>query len=934
MAEQKLELIVDIDETGAIRGIKGIDAAMASSTAKTETETKKGFASVQKYLKDTGDRIKDQWAKIAAAAVIAFATIKKAGESVKIAADFAEQADAVEKRFGKTSDEILNVMRRATKGMISDSELLKATSRAMAMGVTTDLDEIATLWQYADAKAKVLGKETEEVFAQMADGIGKQNPRLLKELGFTSDKFKETTDGIQSTMTKAEMLQAVLAEAGPDVSKFGDEGISASDKFKVLNADLENSKLKLGQALLPIFEAIVPVIRDFVAGINSAPNGLKIMGVALSAIIPIAYGVVTALGPIGMALAGVAAAAVFAIEKIGELERARKDSEENDAKIQRKGIERELAGYEQIVLAANIASKRKIENKYKEVDAMIGGGKISAEWQKKQDQDTVEKAAQLRAKLKEDELKALKALEEAKSADRSFWNKKRLDEEQAAAQVNYDRAKQIVDTLASYEVGIGKKTAKELEAIEEAKAAKKKREQEQYDKEYKEVQDFLVQTEARGQDARLIKIKEYLSNGLRANTEQGRKLLALQKQLQAEITDEYLQTGQNEINAENQKFEEIKRLNVGNKDELVAIEKKHKENIAALNLKAKQKDADDRVKKYEEDTKYWRLGLDVAKQFVGQMIALSDAIFGNEMANIDSTIEARNREYDEAEKKRQKAFDAWAEDQYARQDITNEARDALAVMDEEDRQKKLDTLAEERDTAIANGDDVLAAEKQREIDRMNLTQEAADRDKQIALEKKALDDTIAEAKRVSDEKAAADKIALDKKNAQEKYQIELAQWRVNKGMRIADAIIGTAAAVIAALGNPVPFAGPILAAAAGVTGAIQTGIIIAEQPPAAPKFAMGGTLGGGSNYGDRTAFMGNRGETILNTNQGQNLFDALDRSGLLSQNQTSNMTNNSTVNNSQNMGRTVNIFGPVTMSADGEFQSSVDRRLRAGGTFT
>lgn len=900
MAEQKLSLIVDIDETGAIKGIKGIDTAMADSTKRTETETKKGFAAIKESITNAATNIKKQWMEIAAAAVAAYAIIKKAGESVKIAADFNEQAEAVEKRFGKTADEILSVMRRATKGMISDAELLKATSRAMAMGVTTDLDEIATLWQYADTKAKVLGKDTEEVFAQMADGIGKQNPRLLKELGFTSDAFKETTEGVQTTMTRTEMLQAVLAEAGPDVGKFGDNVLSASDQFKVLNADMENAKLSLGQALLPVFEAIVPLIKNFVAGITSAPNALKVMGVAIGAIIPIAYGLITALGPIGIALAGISTAAIFAIEKVGELERARKESEALDDRTRKIAIARELQGYESIIFMANLASKRKKENTYKEFDAIVGGGKISAEWQKQQDQKTIDEADKLRAKLAEDERTARKDLENAKNADRSFYNKKRLDAEEEAAQDNYNRAKLLADSVASYEIGIGKKTAAELERIEADKAAKRKREQDQYDKEYKEVQDFLTQTEGRGQDDRLVKISAYLKNELRANGEQGAKLIALRKQIREEITGEYLQTSQNEINAENQKYEEIKSINKGNNAALIAIEKKHAENLEEINLSIEDKEKARREKKYEKDTKYLKLSLEVASQVLGAIDALATEIFSREMARIDEETQAK---LDAIDTEMNAKLDAM--------DTTNEFREALAEMDEEDKQAKLAKLADERDAAILAGDDVLAKEKQREIDRINLQTQADAEDKRIKDEQDAIEKERGEQKDIA-----------EKDMAMKKWKYEVEAFNVMKAIKLAEAVASTAAAVAATILIPPA------AIAAGIAGAVQIGIIASQKPPPEPKFAMGGTLGG-SNVEDVTSFLGTRGETIINTKQGQNLFDSLSRSGLLSGN-----TTNMNTTNTNNNGKTYAFYGPVTIQGDGEFADSVNRRLAAGGNFT
>ena len=89
---------------------------------------------------------------------------------------------------------------------------------------------------------------------------------------------------------------------------------------------------------------------------------------------------------------------------------------------------------------------------------------------------------------------------------------------------------------------------------------------------------------------------------------------------------------------------------------------------------------------------------------------------------------------------------------------------------------------------------------------------------------------------------------LDAKKAEIEYEAAKRQ----KALAIANAIIGGAAAVIAALATP--FAGPVLAIAAGATAALQLATIIATPIPDNRK---GGSSGGsGSVGGSGTAYTG------------------------------------------------------------------------------
>jgi TP901 family phage tail tape measure protein len=99
---------------------------------------------------------------------------------------------------------------------------------------------------------------------------------------------------------------------------------------------------------------------------------------------------------------------------------------------------------------------------------------------------------------------------------------------------------------------------------------------------------------------------------------------------------------------------------------------------------------------------------------------------------------------------------------------------------------------------------------------------------------------------LSEEQKKAKIEALQKKAAKDEYELQVKAFKVNQGLQIANAAISTAQAVVAGLaaglaaGGPAGIAlGPITAALAGAVGAVQIGLIAAQQPPAPPSFAKG-----------------------------------------------------------------------------------------------
>jgi hypothetical protein len=113
----------------------------------------------------------------------------------------------------------------------------------------------------------------------------------------------------------------------------------------------------------------------------------------------------------------------------------------------------------------------------------------------------------------------------------------------------------------------------------------------------------------------------------------------------------------------------------------------------------------------------------------------------------------------------------------------------------------------------------------------------------FANEKSALDNQLndelkaAEASIKNEEELAEEQDAIRKKFAKKEAEMRVTQFNVEKGLRLADILINTASAVTQALPNL------ILSGAIAALGAIQFGLVAAQQPPPIPSFRFGGPVG-------------------------------------------------------------------------------------------
>lgn len=127
---------------------------------------------------------------------------------------------------------------------------------------------------------------------------------------------------------------------------------------------------------------------------------------------------------------------------------------------------------------------------------------------------------------------------------------------------------------------------------------------------------------------------------------------------------------------------------------------------------------------------------------------------------------------------------------------------------------------------------------------------------------------------ISYEEYCEKKKELDKKAAQEEYKLKMWEWTAS----LLQATANVAQGVAKALAEGGPYAGPILAALIGASGAIQIATITANKPKN-PSFATGGIVPGTSYSGDHVQINANSGEMVLTAQQQRNLWDMANSRG-------------------------------------------------------
>ena len=159
----------------------------------------------------------------------------KAGEGIRIAFE----------RLGR--GDILDGLREATHGTVTDLELMKAAVKFNDFKLP--VEELGTMLAFAQQKAKDTGQSVDDMVDSIVTGLGRKSLMILDNLGLSAnevkEKMKETGD-----MTKAvgEIIRDQMAKAGDYVE-------TAADRAAQANVSLQNKMEELGRKFGPLEEA-------------------------------------------------------------------------------------------------------------------------------------------------------------------------------------------------------------------------------------------------------------------------------------------------------------------------------------------------------------------------------------------------------------------------------------------------------------------------------------------------------------------------------------------------------------------------------------------------------------------------------------------------------------------------------------------------------
>jgi len=192
-------------------------------------------------------------ALVTGAVVAVGAAIKQVQDAAKEGAAFQRMEEAsgsLASSLDADMGVIMDALREASLGMVSDFDLMQAASRAMMLGVSADSGELAQLMEVAALRGRAMGLSTTQAFNDIVTGIGRASPLILDNLGIVIDaesRYKAYADSIGKTseeLTKAEkthaLLNGVLESSAGLLEETGGLTVDNAGKWEQMSAAQKN----------------------------------------------------------------------------------------------------------------------------------------------------------------------------------------------------------------------------------------------------------------------------------------------------------------------------------------------------------------------------------------------------------------------------------------------------------------------------------------------------------------------------------------------------------------------------------------------------------------------------------------------------------------------------------------------------------------------
>ena len=177
---------------------------------------------------------------------------------------------------GGSASDILNAIKRATGGTVSEMDAMAAANKGILLGLGANAKQWEELTDVARSRARAMGLTTTQALNDITTGIGRESRMILDNLGIVLDmeqvmddyaeSIGKTAKQLDAAERKQAMLTSVISTGREEIEAAGGITDDYSDSIERMNAALEDLKVAAGEKAAPAVGYLAEQITDLVEG--------------------------------------------------------------------------------------------------------------------------------------------------------------------------------------------------------------------------------------------------------------------------------------------------------------------------------------------------------------------------------------------------------------------------------------------------------------------------------------------------------------------------------------------------------------------------------------------------------------------------------------------------------------------------------------------
>ena len=175
------------------------------------------------------------------------------------------------------SDEMIQAMRKASKWTVSDTKLMSAANTALSLNVVKSADDMATLMEIARVKWQAMWRSMEEALDDIVRWLWRSSPMILDNLWIVikqseaqeeyAKQLWKTVNELTEEEKKQALVNAVVKQWKKELLETWELQLTMAERLQIVNAQRENMKNTIWDALLPVVQKIMDVITPIITKI-------------------------------------------------------------------------------------------------------------------------------------------------------------------------------------------------------------------------------------------------------------------------------------------------------------------------------------------------------------------------------------------------------------------------------------------------------------------------------------------------------------------------------------------------------------------------------------------------------------------------------------------------------------------------------------------